>query len=366
MQCKQELVANKRLSNGDKSHIFVQQPCTIRGAGVHHRASFALARVHLGSPRRSAPHKTLHPTNVFHAIRVSDPLSLVPFALAARDGVIDGWPVRQLVAAGVSLLRGSAPLVRTLAGKRSAILLPSGPLVFTALAASDGRVAVLMDPAEQVASPLAGAYFTTDALQGHVPAGVPRVLLDEAPHRAHYVDGDRRSAIDLAMHPGLAIEGDPDAAGSTEAMLLAPGGAVRGDATSFTHRALLARARATIALAALGPTDHVLVLRDARDADALASGEVATLLAGGRVTTGDPRDVARALERIGQLGVTVIAARATVLEALLAHIEATDSPIDASSLRAMICVGDQLPDAATARWSAATGRPVSVIPAPDR
>ena len=233
---------------------------------------------------------------------MSDPLSLVPFALGAREGVIDGWPVRQLVAAGVGALRGSAPLVRALAGKRSAILLPPGPLVFTAMAASDGRSALLLDPRvpvdeEVLADAEVGAVFTTDALQRLVPLEVARVLLDEAPRAAIYVDAGRHVAIDLTVHEGLALGGDPDASGSNEEMLLAP--SADGEHwTAQTHRSLLARARASIVAAGLVASDHVLVLRDATDAGVLAAGEMASLLAGARVTTADPRNASRTLEHL--------------------------------------------------------------------
>ena len=79
---------------------------------------------------------------------MSDPLALLPLALAAGGGRIgaaagDILDAQQLVAAGLTLLQRSAPLVRALSGKRSAILLPTSPQFLTALAASEGRGAVL-------------------------------------------------------------------------------------------------------------------------------------------------------------------------------------------------------------------------------
>jgi hypothetical protein len=296
---------------------------------------------------------------------VSDPLSLVPFALAARDGVIDGWPVRQLVSAGVGVLRGSAALVRSLAGKQSAILLPPGPLVFTALAASDGRAAILLDPfapvdARRLLDQRVGACFTTSAFEGLVPPGIPRVLLDESPSRAYYADADRRTRIDLFLHEGVPLEGDPDATGSNEPMLLVEES--DGGTATFTHRAVLVRARRTMALANLVASDHVLVVRAAHDASTLAAGEVAALLAGARVTTAEPGD---ALERLEQLDVTVMTARATVVDTSLASVVARGTRVDAPALRALVCAGPQLPDAARVRWHAATGLDRPWIAAPD-
>ena len=82
---------------------------------------------------------------------MSDPLALLPLALAAGGGRIgavggDAFEAGQLVAAGLTLLQRSAPLVRALSGKRSAILLPTSPHYLTALAASEGRGAVLVNP----------------------------------------------------------------------------------------------------------------------------------------------------------------------------------------------------------------------------
>src|SRR5690606_11175320 len=77
---------------------------------------------------------------------MSDPLSLVPLALGAGGGHVDDLPESQLTAAGLTLLQRSAPLVRALAGRRSAILLPTSPQFIVALAASEGRGAVLVNP----------------------------------------------------------------------------------------------------------------------------------------------------------------------------------------------------------------------------
>src|SRR3954467_6785919 len=99
-----------------------------------------------------------------------DPFSLLALAAAAHGGRIDEFETQQLVAAGLTLLQRSAPLVRALSGRRSAILLPTSPQFFVALAASEGRGAVLINPlasryeiAHQIADANVGAVFTNSA-----------------------------------------------------------------------------------------------------------------------------------------------------------------------------------------------------------
>ena len=65
---------------------------------------------------------------------MSDPLALLPLALAAGAGRVGvagadagDYDAQQLVAAGLTLLQRSAPLVRALSGRRAAILLPTVP-----------------------------------------------------------------------------------------------------------------------------------------------------------------------------------------------------------------------------------------------
>ncbi|NUP54341.1 MAG: hypothetical protein HOQ19_00755, partial [Gemmatimonadaceae bacterium] len=125
---------------------------------------------------------------------MSDPLSLLPLALAAGGGRVNEHEAQQLVAAGLTLLQRSAPLVRALAGRRSAILLPTSSAFLTALAASEGRGAVLVNllaaPPEigfQCADAGVGAVFTTSAFAPRLPADLPVVLLDDAPRAARVV-----------------------------------------------------------------------------------------------------------------------------------------------------------------------------------
>ena len=120
---------------------------------------------------------------------MSNPLALLPLALAAGGGRIGTagtapshfLEAQQLVAAGLTLLQRSAPLVRALSGRRSAILLPTSSAFLTALAASDGRGAVLVNPlaapaeiAFQIRDANVGAVFTTSAFAARLPADASR------------------------------------------------------------------------------------------------------------------------------------------------------------------------------------------------
>src|SRR5215470_10457555 len=106
---------------------------------------------------------------------MSNPFAFLPYALAAHGGRIDDFPAEQLVAAGLTLLQRSAAVVRALSGKRSAILLPTSPQFLVALAASEGRGAVLINPlaarpeiAHQLADANVGVVFTNSALVAHL------------------------------------------------------------------------------------------------------------------------------------------------------------------------------------------------------
>src|SRR4051812_18961462 len=166
---------------------------------------------------------------------MSDPLALLPLALASGGGHLNDFEAQQLVAAGLTLLQRSAPLVRALAGRRSAILLPTSPAFLTALAASEGRGAVLINPlaaapeiAYQCRDADVGAVFTTAALAPRLPAGLPVVLLDEVPRSARVVvDGTTRQ-VDLGSHHGLALEGERGAPGRDEEAVIVYTSAMRG------------------------------------------------------------------------------------------------------------------------------------------
>jgi acyl-CoA synthetase (AMP-forming)/AMP-acid ligase II len=231
---------------------------------------------------------------------MSNPLGLLSLAMAARGGVIDNLPASQLVAAGLSILQRCAPLARALYGKRSAILLPTSPLFLTALAASDGRGAVLMNPSDSATEISArllhanvGAVFTIDALSGKIQAGLPTILLDAAPQHAVVRMPGREMTIDLGSHVGLTIEADADSAddgsgdSEEEAVLVyaSATSAAITNAASFTHRDLLALARATIAESRMVATDHILATVPYCDVAGLTQQLIAPMLAGARVTT---------------------------------------------------------------------------------
>ena len=91
-----------------------------------------------GSRRDRTPHNV--PSN-----RYRIPMDTLALRLAAADGSVDGIPVRRLVAAGFTLLQRSAPLVKALGARRSGVWLRPSPAWVVALAASDGRGAVLLD-----------------------------------------------------------------------------------------------------------------------------------------------------------------------------------------------------------------------------
>ncbi len=204
---------------------------------------------------------------------MSDPLSLLPFALAARLGHLDGQAVAPLVSAGVTLLQRAAPLVRALSGGRSAVLLTQPPLLLVALAASDGREAVLLDPGArpdalrfQLEVTGARAVFTTAAfvpllerawgmpdLAGGAAGSRPvLVLLDDAPRQARVLLPERTMIVDLGSHHGLALEGDREAEGRDEPCVLCWSDSRESaleTATRLSHRDVLQRCR-TLAVAA--------------------------------------------------------------------------------------------------------------------
>jgi len=245
---------------------------------------------------------------------MSDPLALLPLAIAAGGGRLGPFEAGPLAAAGLTLLQRSAPLVRTLAGKRSAILLPCGPAFLVALAASDGRGALLLDQraaAESIAWQLAdadvGAVFTQAALVPLLPDDFPVVLLDEAPRLARVIVPGRRMDVDLGSHHGLALEGDTATEGRDEECIVAY--EASGRRTVRTHRDVIAAGRAAVAECLLTPVDHVLSLLPCRDPDALAVCVAAPLLAGARVSFLSPISVADVVTTIAQHDVTVLAGR---------------------------------------------------------
>jgi long-chain acyl-CoA synthetase len=299
---------------------------------------------------------------------VSDPLALLPLALAAGRGRIgaagaDALDAQQFVAAGLTLLQRSAPLVRALSGKRSAILLPTSPQYLTALAASDGRGAVLVNP---LASPVeieyqcrdsnVGAVFTSESLAARVPAGMPVVLLDAAPRTARVVTAARTQDVDLGSHHGLSIEGERDVRGRDEEAVIVYTSAMRGVPLGavLTHANLLANARSTMEAVAQTADDDVLALLPFSHLFALTVTCGAPLLNGARVRTMDRFHPVRAAELLGD-GVTEVVGVPAVFHSLLGAIERRGVDLRGSALRVCICGGAVLPRELQDRWADLTG-----------
>ncbi len=223
-----------------------------------------------------------------------DPLSLLPFALAARGGSIDGLGAGQLVAAGTTVLQRCAPLVRALAMGRTALLLPNGPAYLFALAASDGRGALLLDPADepaewawQLEEANVRAIFTTAPLLrllGPVVAARALVLVDALPASASVIVGGRELVVDLGSHHGLDLEGDGDAPGRDEECVLRYKRERDGPRrlVSYTHRVLLRDARAGSAAFTPTPDGEVNATSPWSAVPALTTA-CAALLAGARL-----------------------------------------------------------------------------------
>ncbi len=295
---------------------------------------------------------------------MTDPLGVLPLALAAAGGSIDGHPVAQLVAAGTTLLQRSAPLVRALAGRRAAILLPSGPTFVVALAACEGRGAVLVNPlaapleiAHQLRDADVGAVLTSSALAAKLPEGTVQVHLDDAPRTARVLAGGATRDVDLGSHFGLDLAGETDTPGRdeeaavvyTSAMAGMPLGAI------LTHRNLLSNARATIEAGGMVPADHSLALLPFSHLFGLVVTAFAPLLAGGRVTAPERFNPARALETIEEDGATLLVGVPAVFGALAAVLERRGTPLRAPALRLCICGGAPLPVALQDRWTELTG-----------
>lgn len=293
---------------------------------------------------------------------MSDPLSLLPLALVAQGGRVDEFEVQQLVAAGLTLLQRSAPLVRALSGTRAAILLPTSPQFFVALAAAEGRGAVLMNPlaapaeiAYQIADAHVGAVFTVEALAARVPESVVRVLLDDAPRSARVLSEGAARELDLGSHFGLSLEGDPDAPGSdeeaavvyTSAMASRPLGAI------LSHRNLLANARSTRRAAAQTADDSVLAVLPLSHLFGLTVAASAPLLTGARVVTMAKFNPVRAVDLIASGEITEVVGVPAVFHALLAAFDRGQKT--AGALRLSICGGAVLPIALQRRWAERTG-----------
>jgi long-chain acyl-CoA synthetase len=294
---------------------------------------------------------------------VSNPLSLLPLAVAAGRGRVDAFEAQQLVAAGLTLLQRSAPLVRALSGRRSAILLPTSPAFFTALAASDGRGAVLVNPlaspaeiAFQCADANVGAVFTTTAFAPRLPAGVAVVFLDDAPRTARVAVDDVARTVDLGTHHGLSLEGEPGAPGRDEEAAIVYTSALSGMPLGavLTHANLLANAHATVDALALAARDHVLALLPFSHLFGFTVTGAGPLLAGARVTTMPRFNPAQAVDALAG-DVTVVVGVPSVFHGLLGVAERRGLDLRGGALRLCVCGGAELPIELQDRWARATG-----------
>jgi long-chain acyl-CoA synthetase len=297
---------------------------------------------------------------------MSDPLAVLPLAAAAAGGRIDAHDAPRLVAAGVTLLRRSAALVRALQGRRAAILLPTSPAFLTALAASEGRGAVLVNPlaappeiAYQLRGADVGAVFTTAALASRLPDGVPHVLLDDAPRAARVVaNGETRElSLETPLGDALDLAGSADAEGRDEEAAVVYTSAMEGRPLGaiLTHRNLLANARATIEAADITSAEHALAVLPFSHLFGLVVSGLAPLLAGARVTTMERFHPLKAVDLLEREAVTLLVGVPAVFAALAQAVERRGGRLDAPALRLCICGGAPLPVALQARWEALAG-----------
>ncbi len=294
---------------------------------------------------------------------MTNPLSLLPLAIAAGGGRVDEFEAQQLIAAGLTLLQRSAPIVRALSGRRAAILLPTSPAFFTALAACEGRGAVLVNPlaapaeiAFQCADANVGAVFTTAPFAPRIPNELPTVLLDDAPRTARVVANGVERQIDLGSHHGLSLEGERDLPGRDEEAAIVYTSAMRGIPLGavLTHANLLANAQATITAMEYGADDRVLAVLPYAHLFGLTVTGVAALMAGAHVRTMERFHPMKAVELLGA-GITVMVGVPSVYHALLGVCERRGIDLRGSALRLCVCGGAELPVALQERWANATG-----------
>ena len=295
---------------------------------------------------------------------MSDPLALLPLAAAAGGGRMDGFEAGQLVAAGLAVLRRSAPLVRALTRRRAAILLPTSHQFLTALAASDGRGAVLVNPlaappeiADQLDDADVGATFTMTALASRLPAHLPRVLLDDAPRAARVVIDGTVSDLDLGSHVGLSLEGTRETGGRDEEAAIVYTSAMAGRPLGaiLTHRNLLANARGTVDATGTSRDDRVLALLPFSHLFGLTVTGIAPLLAGGHVRCMARFHPSAALEMLERERITLLVGVPAVFGALLSAVERRGTGVTAHALRLCLCGGAVLTEGLQDRWATATG-----------
>jgi long-chain acyl-CoA synthetase len=254
--------------------------------------------------------------------------------------------------------------VRALSGRRAAILLPNGPHFLVALAACEGRGAVLINPlaappeiAYQISDANVGAVFTVAKLAPRLPDSVVRVLLDEVPHAARVSAAGESRSIDLGTHLGLTLEGDPDAPGRDEEAAIVYTSAMAGRPLGaiLTHRALMHNARAAVAALAVAPDDRVLGVLPFAHLFGFTVTLLAPLLTGASVLPVERFNPGRVAQRLSSGEVTVMVGVPAMYRALLAVLERMDSSRTADALRLCICGGAPLDRDLQVRWEERTG-----------
>lgn len=295
---------------------------------------------------------------------MTEPYAFVPLALAAAGGRIDGLSVRRLVAAGLTLLQRSAPLVRALNGRRGAVLLPPSHHFVVALAACAGRGTLILaedSSPDEIARHLddgrVGTVFTLSRFESRVPSHSPRVLLDRCHEQADWkgVDGER--AVDLGSHFGLTLEGEESVGGSEdEAVLTILGDGAQGaGTTSLSHRTLLEEGHRVGNAFQFSAIDNTLTTLPLTNRVALVNAFVAPLLAGGAVSGLPQNEMGSALQRIERGDVSVIVGHAELFERMATEMDRRGAAMLAPRLR-LCCVGDApLSPVLRDRWRACTG-----------
>lgn len=295
---------------------------------------------------------------------MTDPLALLPLAIAAGGGAVDGFEAGRLVAAGFTLLQRSPALVRALAGRRAAILLPTSHRFITALAACDGRGAVLVNPlaapaeiAHQLDDADVGAVFTVSAFAARLPAASVHVLLDDSPRTASVVAGGGTKAVDLGAHVGLSLAGEDGAEGRDEEAAIVYTSAMAGRPLGaiLTHRNLIANARSTVVAAGTSRDDHTLALLPFSHLFGLTVTASTPLLVGARVTTVERFHPGKVIALLAGGGITQLVGVPAVYAALLDALSRRGARFESSTLRLCICGGAPLATPLQERWAEATG-----------
>jgi long-chain acyl-CoA synthetase len=211
--------------------------------------------------------------------------------------------------------------------------------------------------AYQIADADVGAVFTTVALADRVPAGIARVLLDDAPRTARVlVDGTSRD-VDLGSHRGLTLEGEEDAPGARDEAVVVYTSGLAGTplGASLSHANLLSNARATVDAAGMNGETHALAVLPFAHLFGLVVSAGAPLICGGRVTTMARFNPARTIELLESASISALVAVPSVFATIVALLERRQLPLRAERLALCICGGAPLDVALQARWHDLTG-----------